>query len=238
MVKLSMCPRRLIVCTMLPCLLSESELVPLKRKLSYKGYYLYDYVCPERLNNALKWLKVNNPLYADIEIDGNWVASAIPDDKDLVMSMLKQPECMSEGSNDPEPMDTSTSSVCNPEPTNASSNTPSDPVSHYADVLESFARDHGLRVHNVPRDGNCLFTSVAYQLQSVGNDVNESSLRQMVVDYLSGHGDVYSLFLPQSVASDDGYNAENEPVDEKDAYIESITDPEVQQELHWQKYLR
>ena len=56
----------------------------------------------------------------------------------------------------------------------------SDPVSHYVDVLESFARDHGLRVHNVPRDGNCLFTSVAYQIQSVGNDVNESSLRQMV----------------------------------------------------------
>ena len=101
----------------------------------------------------------------------------------------------------------------------------SDPVSHYAD-LESFARDHGLRIHNVPRDGNCLFTSVAYQLQSVGNDVNESSLRQMVVDYLSGHGDVYSPFLPQSVASDDGYDAENEPVDEKDAYIESITNPE------------
>ena len=70
----------------------------------------------------------------------------------------------------------------------------SDPVSHYVDVLESFARDHGLRVHNVPRDGNCLFTSVAYQIQSVGNDVNESSLRQLVVDYLSGHGDVYSPF--------------------------------------------
>jgi len=98
------------------------------------------------------------------------------------MSMLKQPECMSEGSNDPEPMDTSTSNVCNPEPTNASSNTPSDPVSHYANVLESFTRDHGLRVHNVPRDGNCLFTSVACQLPSVGNDVNESSLRQMVID--------------------------------------------------------
>ena len=111
---------------MLPRLLSESELVPLKlkRKLSYKGYYLYDYVCPKRLNNALKWLKVNNPLYADIEIDGSWVASAIPDDKDLVMSMLKQPECLSEGSNDPEPMDASTSNDCNPEPTNASSNTP------------------------------------------------------------------------------------------------------------------
>jgi len=55
---------------------------------------------------------------------------------------------------------------------------------------------------------------------------------------LSDHGDVYSLFVPQSVASDDGYNADNEPLDEENAYIESITDPEVQQELRWRKYFR
>ena len=48
------------VCTMLPRLPSECELVPLKlkRKLSYKGHYLYDYVSPQKLINALKWLKV------------------------------------------------------------------------------------------------------------------------------------------------------------------------------------
>jgi len=44
--------------------------------------------------------------------------------------------------------------------------------------------------------------------------VNESSLRQMVVDYLLDRGDVYSPFVPQSVASDDGYNADNEPLNE------------------------
>ena len=44
---------------------SECELVPLKLKckLSYKGHYLYDCV-PQKLINALKWLKANNPLYA------------------------------------------------------------------------------------------------------------------------------------------------------------------------------
>ena len=58
------------VCTMLPRLPSECELVPLKlkRKLSYKGHYLYDYVSPEKLTKALKWLKANNPLFADIVI--------------------------------------------------------------------------------------------------------------------------------------------------------------------------
>jgi len=62
----------------------------------------------------------------------------------------------------------------------ASSSKTSDPVSHYANVLESFASEHGLRVHDVPRDGNCLFSSGAYQLQNMGHDVN---LRQMVVSY-------------------------------------------------------
>ena len=47
------------VCTMLPRLPFECELVhlKLKRKLSYKGHYLYDSVSPEKLANALKWLR-------------------------------------------------------------------------------------------------------------------------------------------------------------------------------------
>ena len=90
------------VCTMLPRLPSECELVPLKlkRKLSYKGHYLYDYVSPEKLTKALKWLKANNPLYADIEIADDWVESALADDEELLMSMLDQPEhseCMDTG---------------------------------------------------------------------------------------------------------------------------------------------
>ena len=109
----------------------------------------------------------------------------------------------------------------------ASSSKTSDPVSHYANVLESFAREHGLRVHDVPRDGNSLFSSVAYQLQNMGHDVNENVLRQMVVSYLSENGNVYSLYVHQSVASKDGYNAGNEAPGEEDTYIESITDPEV-----------
>ena len=104
-----------------------------------------------------------------------------------------------------------------------SSSKTSDPVSHYA-VLESFARKDGLKVRDVLRGGNSLFSSVAYQLQHMGHDVN---LRQMVVSYLSENGDVYSPFVHQSVASNDGYNADNEAHGEEDAYIESITDPEV-----------
>ena len=56
------------ICDMLPRLPSQSELVPLKlkRKLTYRGHYLYDYVTPQKLLEALRFLKANNPLYVDI----------------------------------------------------------------------------------------------------------------------------------------------------------------------------
>ncbi len=47
-----------------------------------------------------------------------------------------------------------------------------------------------------------------------------------------------SHYVHQPVANNDGYNADNEPFDEEDAYIASVVDPVAQQELRWQKYLR
>ena len=42
------------LCTMLPRLPTESELIAfkLKRKLKYRGHYMYDYVSPEKLTSA------------------------------------------------------------------------------------------------------------------------------------------------------------------------------------------
>ena len=247
------------VCEVLPRLPSECELVPLKlkRKLSYKGHYLCDYVSPEKLSSALRWLKANNSLYANIKIADDWVDNAIADDEELVMSMLEQDEPMddSEVSNDnssePQPMDVINSKE-KPVDDNGGNkfefasnsanllNVPSgsDPVSVYAKVLTEFVRGHGLAVHDVPRDGNCMFSSVAYQLQNIGHDVNESTLRQRCVHYLAENSEFFSHFVHQSVASNDGYNADNEALTEEDAYIESVVDPVVQHELRWQKYLR
>ena len=91
---------------------SQCELVPLKLKckLSYKGHYMYDYVSPEKLTNALKWLKANNPLYANVNITDDWLDSAIVDDVELTTSMLEQPKHIDDNSNyicsnDPEPME-------------------------------------------------------------------------------------------------------------------------------------
>ena len=47
----------------------------LKRKLEYKQAYLFDTVRPEKVLSALHLLKRDNPLYADIEINEEWIRS-------------------------------------------------------------------------------------------------------------------------------------------------------------------
>ena len=81
------------LCKKLPRLPSQSELIPLKlkRKLSYKDHYLYDYVTPERLLNALRYLKSNNRYYKDITINDNWITHTLEDDEDLMSSLIENP---------------------------------------------------------------------------------------------------------------------------------------------------
>ncbi|XP_074546718.1 uncharacterized protein LOC141805519 isoform X3 [Halichoeres trimaculatus] len=47
--------------------------VKLKRKLTYKGYYEYQFVDTLRVRQALEYLKRTNALYADIEFNEDWV---------------------------------------------------------------------------------------------------------------------------------------------------------------------
>ncbi|XP_062597979.1 uncharacterized protein LOC134259411 [Saccostrea cucullata] len=46
--------------------------VKLKRKLSYKGYYEYQFVNPNHVKTALNYLKENNQWYHDVEINTTW----------------------------------------------------------------------------------------------------------------------------------------------------------------------
>ena len=80
------------VCELLPRLPSETELVPLKlkRKLSYKGHYMYDFVRPDKVISALNWLKNNNPLYHDIPINDNWVQDSLANNCDLFTDLTEE----------------------------------------------------------------------------------------------------------------------------------------------------
>ena len=73
------------VCTLLPRLPSQTQMVPmkLKRKLCYKGHYMYQYIRPAKVLVALQWLKLNNPLYRDIVINNDWLSDAAEDDAEL-----------------------------------------------------------------------------------------------------------------------------------------------------------
>ena len=73
------------VCNLLLRLSPDAHIVSLKlkRKLEYKQAYLPDTICPEKVITALNYLKNNNPLYADIEINEDWIQSWRDADNDL-----------------------------------------------------------------------------------------------------------------------------------------------------------
>ena len=72
-------------CNLLPRLPADAHIVSLKlkRKLEYKQAYLHDTICPEKVITALHYLKNNNPLYANIEINEDWIRSWQDADNDM-----------------------------------------------------------------------------------------------------------------------------------------------------------
>ena len=70
---------------------SKSQLIPmkLKRKLKYKGHYMYEYVCPAKLYTALQWLKSQNHLYANIAINPNWEEQSQEDNLTLFSALMQ-----------------------------------------------------------------------------------------------------------------------------------------------------
>ena len=80
------------MCTLLPRLPSQAQMVPmkLKRKLCYKGHYMYQYVRPAKVLAALEWLTANNPLYKDVQINSDWLDDAARDDADLWKALSAQ----------------------------------------------------------------------------------------------------------------------------------------------------
>ena len=266
------------VCTVLPRLPSQSELIPLKlkRKLAYKGHYMYDYVTPEKVLNALRWLKLHNPLYANVEVNEEWVLDAEIDDHDLYASLTSSTDSdlditnveSTEVAMDIDMNSKSSNCISNSEYTNDVSNScpvtnvvstevamnvdisyesdnisnsePNidsvDPASHansdpnsMNDLetakhnLETYATDNNFTIHNVQGDGNCLYNSVLYQLESNGViSTTVENLRQMVASYLEEHANLYMPFVVSPIASDNPYNNDTETPDAMDALISSM----------------
>ena len=62
-------------CNLLPRIPTNAHIISLKlkRKLEYKQAYLHDTIHPEKVITALHYLKNHKPLYADIEINEDWI---------------------------------------------------------------------------------------------------------------------------------------------------------------------
>ena len=62
------------ICKILPRIPDEAEVYPmkLKRKLKYKGNYMYNAIRKDVVMNALRWLKNNNDYYKDVEMNDIW----------------------------------------------------------------------------------------------------------------------------------------------------------------------
>ena len=54
-----------------------SGLNALELRLISLGHYMYDYIRPPKLHDALRYLKANDPLYADIDVNEQWIEDAM-----------------------------------------------------------------------------------------------------------------------------------------------------------------
>ena len=100
------------------------------------------------------------------------------------------------------------------------------------DILKDIAFRHGFTVHDVPANGDCMFSAIAYQLASIGlSDIDAHTLRTMLVSHLEDHphvnGTHYSTFLSAPIPSNDTYNADTEAPTAEDEYISAIDDPDI-----------
>ena len=239
------------ICNVLPRLPSQTELVPLKlkRKVAYRGHYMYDYITPQKPLDALKFSKTNNPLYADIDINEQWFEEALTNDEQLGRCLFEQndgdmdTECeydnnCANGSNTDIPVGTmNTESESSME--SCSNSDVKNVVSVALHELELLANQNGFTIHHVPYDGNCMFSAISYQLQNTGVcNVDSNELRQMLANYLEANTALYCDFPSQPVISHDDYNADTEPPTAEDEYINIVANPQLQIQLRWQKYLR
>ena len=58
----------------------------LKKKIIYKSNYMYNFVHKDVVASAIKWLKENNQLYGDMEINDQWADDWINSDLSTLMN--------------------------------------------------------------------------------------------------------------------------------------------------------
>ena len=71
----------------------------------------------------------------------------------------------------------------------------SDPLLLAMHKLETIASKNGFTIHDVPADGDCMYSAIVYQLSSIGIHVDSQILRQKVADYLRANKASYGELM-------------------------------------------
>ena len=207
---------------------------------------MYGYVSPQKIFEALRWLKDNHPQYSDVQINQEWSEESQSNDFDLHAGFRN---CTVEDPQNPVPDSKEANVAVNTHKPllNLSglgsgskhkgiSTHMSCTVAKALSNLKTCATENNLSVHYVPGDGNCLFHSVLYQLDAFSGTVDD--LRQMVASFLDSHRDFYVSFVPEPVEPIDPLNADNEPLDAEDLEIARVSDSVLRAQKVWERFIR
>ena len=234
-------PTRLdTLCSLLPRLPQECEIIPmkLKRRLCYKGHYMYDSVRPENMIDALNWLIKHNTHYCDVKMNNDWEKKWIENDPELWKALtgieVEEREIKSEKEFFKSLLDkpcTSTSfAKCGP--------STSDTFSH----LEVLAKAEGYIIENVEGDGNCFYHAIGKQLELCGKQAqyhnNHKKLRTDLTDYLEANPKGQKNVPYKRFLTDRAITGDSEEATVMDHYVEQVASESDREELRWQRYLQ
>ena len=125
----------------------------------------------------MTFLKANNPLYADTDVNTELLETAMAKDTDLCECLVEQNDC------DKQPI--VDSDICVDSPVIASPDTAMENLVTAMHNLETQANQNGFTIYNVLYDDDCMFSSILYQLNGTG--VCDFNSKQAVVDYLQAN---------------------------------------------------
>ncbi len=253
------------ICAMLPRLPKDSEIVPvkLKRKLVYKGHHMYEYIRPQKVMDALLWLKDNNKFYDKIHVCDDWEDVWNTEDQALWEALTVEEEHSAEtetgGNTNVTHGQPGPTSNLQPSMTKSAPNSyvqprmrqrgisPENTVSHRLNEgpsgqLRTLATTHGFQIMDTPGDGNCFFHAVSMTMQDAGiQRLQHNEIRHNLIAFLqtSDQAQGYKNFLPGPEAAQQ-HTTTGMDIDHptcSDAQIESIQDTTARQQARWEKYL-
>ena len=234
-------PTRLdTLCSLLPRLPQECEIIPmkLKRRLCYQGHYMYDSIHPQNMINALNWLIKHNKHYCDVKMNNDWTKKWIENDPELWKALtgieVEETEMKLEKEFFRMPQDkpcTSTS-IAKSDPST------SDTFSH----LEVLANAEGYIIENVEGDGNCFYRAIGKQLELCGKQAqyhnNHKKLRTDLTDYLEANPKGQKNIPYKRFLTDRAITGDSEQATVMDHYVEQVPSEPDREELRWQRYLQ